>query len=1474
MVGWFSFYSWYDRLLTPFAKKRHASVVARRFVKGRPAPRLGLEELEDRLAPAMPLSIADASVLEPAAGGHANMDFTVTRIGDLTPPLTVGYTTVAGTAQPGTDFTPQTGTVTFAAGAATATISIPVVGNGVYNYPDLTFSVKLLDFLPQVTFATDKRPLCVAVGDINGDGKPDLVTANYSSNTISVLRNTTPPGAVVPSFAAQQTFACGKGPSAVAVADVDGDGKPDVVVVDLMARSLTVLLNTTALGASTPTFASPASFPTGIQPTGLAVGDLNGDGKPDFAVANAGSSTASVFINRTPPGAAVATFAPRQSVSTGRLAAAIAIGDINADGKPDLVIATGDRVAYVYMDTTTPGAAAASFAVPKTFETSLVRPPVGLVMGDVNGDGRPDLVFADDVNYASVLTNATAPGVSTPAFNTSATIAAGGSPASVAVADVTGDGKPDLVFADAGGAVVVLPNLTVPGATIPTFAPRNAYAAGSHPAGVAVADVNSDGLPDLVAANPDENTVSVLLRQKDFGTFTRTVATGTIRETDLPVAQLKSATLDVNVSAGTFSIAVSLAPASHVAVTIPFSLGGTAAAGVDYSGLTPSPLVIAPGQTSATITGNVLVPPPGLNKTLIVTLGTPTNAQLGPSASQTVTFVQPNTLSIANASALEPPPGDTAMMTFTATRTGDASATTIAYATAPGSAQPGTDFTPRAGTATFAAGSATATFDIPIIGNGVVDQPDLTFSVALAGFGPPAGFKTDDGPVAVAAGDFNGDGKPDLAVANRYAGTMSVLLNTTAAGAVMPTFAAAKTFSAGSLPFAIAVADFNGDGKPDIVVDNSTGRNLSLFLNKTAAGALAPSFASQTVPSVNGYSASVAVGDINGDGKPDLAVVDSSNDLVAVLLNTTAAGAQVLSFAARQAFAAGTGLNDVKIADVNGDGRPDLVVAASNTVAVLLNMTAPASSTLQFGDPATFLTGSKSRFVGVGDLNRDGRPDVIATSSGDNTVAVFMNLTPPGAAAVSFAFKELFATGNNPVSVAAVDVNGDNNPDLVFVNNSTDASVSVLLNLTPPGNAVGVFAPQQTFASGNFPFSLAVADFNGDARPDLAVTTANPSGVGRTFVNVLLDAPITATGTIIDTDPHVAFATGAQSVNETDVAFSATVNLSSPSPRDAVIPFTLGGTAAPGKNYSGVTAGPLVIRAGQTSGTITGTLINDKKFDNVDKTLTITLGPPTDATLGDVTTDTITIRESLPPPAIPSVSLLEGTGGLTPFEFHVSLPAPAPFAVTYNYFTTDGTAQEGVNYVGTSATAPGTVTFLPGQVSQTITIPVVAGSIPVTAGLKTFSVSLTDPRNPSFVLASGTGTIIPQSPSSNGTAKPRVTINNISQLEGKSGLTPFVFQVRLTAVPAKAVTLDLFTTDGTALAGTNYVGIAAGDNSPPVDIGTVTFAAGQISKTITVYVKAGSVPVTAGTKTFTVSLSDPSDPGVALASGVATIIAQ
>ena len=122
---------------------------------------------------------------------------------------------------------------------------------------------------------------------------------------------------------------------------------------------------------------------------------------------------------------------------------------------------------------------------------------------------------------------------------------------------------------------------------------------------------------------------------------------------------------------------------------------------------------------------------------------------------------------------------------------------------------------------------------------------------------------------------------------------------------------------------------------------------------------------------------------------------------------------------------------------------------------------------------------------------------------------------------------------------------------------------------------------------------------------------------------------------------------------------------------------------------------------------------------------------------------------------------------------------------------------------------------------------------------------------------------------------PKVSINSVSLLEGKSGLTPFNFRVSLAQGGARygPVSFDVFTTDGTAKAGSNYVAITAGDATHG---GTVTFARGATTATVTVYVIAGSIPVTpaTATTTFTVSLSDPSRPGIPLATGTATIIAQ
>jgi len=228
----------------------------------------------------------------------------------------------------------------------------------------------------------------------------------------------------------------------------------------------------------------------------------------------------------------------------------------------------------------------------------------------------------------------------------------------------------------------------------------------------------------------------------------------------------------------------------------------------------------------------------------------------------------------------------------------------------------------------------------------------------------------------------------------------------------------------------VAIADVSGDGKPDLAVADSTSNTVSVLLGNGAGG-----FGAKTDFTTGLWPLSVAIGDVSGDGKPDLAVANTGANTVSVLQGNGAGG-----FGVKTDFATGTSPWSVAIGDASGDGRPDLAVAnkGSGTVSVLLG-----NGVGGFGAKTDFGGGSGPVSVAIGDVSGDGKPDLAMAIEGSYTVSVLL-----GNGAGGFGAKTDFATGASPRSVAIGDVSGDGRLDLAVANNYS-STVSVLLGLVP-----------------------------------------------------------------------------------------------------------------------------------------------------------------------------------------------------------------------------------------------------------------------------------------------------------------------------------------------------------------------------------------------------------------------------------------
>jgi hypothetical protein len=1096
------------------------------------------------------LSIASPAPLLEGDSGTSNMIFTVTRSGDLSSSMAVDYATADGTAKAGTDYQAASGTLYFLPNQATQTIAVPVFGNTILQ-PNRQFTVALTNprpapaFLPAATFFTGSAPFAVAVGDLNGDGKPDLAAANTGSGTVAVLLNNSVLGATTPSFAAAQAFQAGFIARSVVEADLNGDGKPDLITANQLANTLSIFLNETPTGATSASFAPQQTIAVSSYPAQVAVGDLNGDGKPDLVVADSGSNQVSVFLNQTPTGATSATFAAEATFPVGLVPGAVAVGDVNADGKLDLVVAnqSSNNVSVLL------GNGDGTFQAQQTFATG--NHPFGVVITDVNGDGKPDLATADFTAMTKSGTSYTYSQASVLLGNGNGTFQApvnfntGINPTGIVAQDLNGDGKPDLVVPNFGSDdISVLLNQTATGATVPAFQTQTTYATGtgSLPHSVAAGDINGDQQPDLVTANAGAGTASVFLNASpttlSAPTITTATATGTIQDDDAPttITPLSGTTPQTATIATTFSIPLEVQvknangnPVQGVTVTFTPPTSGASGTFLGQAADTPFTMVTGPNGLAqaapftanlqagaytvvATASGNGttfgsvsfnLTNAAAIAAVLTATSGSGQSAPIGTAFAAplvvTVTDVFHNPIAGVPVTFTAPSSGPSATLAGNGTGTSDANGQVSLGVTANGvagsfqiTATGAGILVPVTFTLTNTAGSAAAL--TPVTGNGqsvAVGTALAPLAVLVADqFGNPVSGVTVTfaAPASGASATFGGGATSATAVSNsKGVATAPTLtanhlvgpytITATAAGASQGASFTVTNTAATRSAFLVTGADAGGG--PQVNVYDGKGNLLFAF------DAYSPFF-------LGGVR--VAVGDVNGDGIPDIVTAPGPGGGPDIRIwDVTASGATMIGeFNAYSPFFIGGQF--VAAGDINGDGKAEIIIGPDQGGGPDVRVFDGSGNLLrEFLAYGPFFVGGVR--VAAGDINGDGKADIItgAGPSGSPNITVFSGAD--NAVLQNFLAFGPFFTGG--VYVAAGDVNGDGKADIIAgagptggpnVQTFNGANVSQVLD--------SFFAYPQSFSGG---VRVAAADVNGDGKADI-ITGAGPSGGPQVLV--------------------------------------------------------------------------------------------------------------------------------------------------------------------------------------------------------------------------------------------------------------------------------------------------------------------------------------------------------------------------------------
>jgi hypothetical protein len=378
-------------------------------------------------------------------------------------------------------------------------------------------------------------------------------------------------------------------------------------------------------------------------------------------------------------------------------------------------------------------------------------------------------------------------------------------------------------------------------------------------------------------------------------------------------------------------------------------------------------------------------------------------------------------------------------------------------------------------------------------------------ALSAASFAPRVNFANPSGPTHTVIADLDGDGKPDMAIADSYSHDLSLYRNISTAGSLTASSFAPRvvipTLTGAESPYDLVAADVDGDGKLDLLMANRGNNIVSILRNISTPGSLGTnSFAPSVDLPVSNLPLSVAVRDVDRDGRVDLVVANFTSGNIAVLRNLAGPGPlSTASFAPPVYFAAGAGTHWVAVDDLDGDGKPDLaaVNANANSMSILRNTSTPGTiNSNSFAAQFTLPTPAYAPCVKTADMDGDGKLDLLVATVHGNALSVYRNTASSGTLTPnSFTARVDFALGGRGHTLSLGDLNGDGKLDVV-VDTEISSSLAVFQNQSTPGSFTSnSLAPRVNLATGVNAWGSSVGDLDGDGRPDILFCNAGDNTI-------------------------------------------------------------------------------------------------------------------------------------------------------------------------------------------------------------------------------------------------------------------------------------------------------------------------------------------------------------------------------------------